>query len=234
MKFFLTNLALFVVLAIVFSSFGACNNASAPTSTGNTTKASSTNTVSPPPASGQSTYPPLISGVANAEMELTDGTKFKAADRKGKVLLLNLWGIWCGPCRAEMPHLVELQEKYKDQGFQVIGLNVGDDEGQPEELDKIKSFGEKNNPQINYELVRAPREMTMQIYRLANFDAVPMSLLIDRDGHLRAVLRGGGNEAIAQIKEMVARTMASSPQNTASETGTQTLSIPGGSSDTKQ
>ncbi len=214
MKFFLTNLVLFIVFSVALSSLSACGGAStnvAVSDGSNTNTNAGTNSKSS--SSESSTYPPLVSGIANAEMELTDGTKVKIADRKGKVLLVNLWGIWCGPCRAEMPHLVGLQEKYRDQGFQVLGLNVGDEDSQPESLDKIKAFGENNKPQINYELVRAPREMSVQIYRLANFDAVPMSLLIDRDGHLRAVLRGGGPEAIRQIKETVARTMGDGPEN---------------------
>ena len=211
MKFFLTNLALFIVFAIVFSSFSACGDTSSNASSGNAT--SSANTKSNSGTSTSSTYPPLASGIATADMELIDGTTAKLADRKGKVVLVNLWGIWCGPCRAEMPHLVELQEKYKDQGFQVIGLNVGDEDQQPEPLENIKSFGEKMK--LNYELVRAPRDMSNQIYRLANFDAVPLSLLIDRDGHLRAVLRGGGPQAINQIKESVERTLNEAPANSA-------------------
>lgn len=229
MKFFLKNLALFVVSAIAFSSFGGCSNTTAPTSGGDT--AVSNANIAPKPSSGDpSTYPPLISGVANADLELTDGTKFKISDRKGKVLLLNLWGIWCGPCRAEMPHLVELQNKYGGQGFQVVGLNVGDEDQQPEDPGKMKAFGENFKPPLNYELVRASRETSVQIYRLANFDAVPMSLLIDRDGRLRAVLKGGGPAAISELKSMVTRTMESSPQNTADNgpagQAPQSLSVP--------
>jgi thiol-disulfide isomerase/thioredoxin len=204
MKFFLTNLALFVVFTIAFSSVNGCKGTTTDTNTGNAATKANTNKAAG--SADPSTYPPLASGIATSDMEFTDGKTGKLADRKGNVVLVNLWGIWCGPCRAEMPHLVELQDKYRDQGFQVIGLNVGDDEGQPESLENIKAFGEK--AKLNYELVRAPREMTSQIYRFANFDAVPLSLLIDRDGHLRAVLRGGGPAAIAQIKESVDRTMA--------------------------
>src|SRR4051812_29932284 len=55
-----------------------------------------------------SVYPPLAAGVADADFELIDGTKFKVADKKGKVVLLTLWGTWCGPCRAEVPTLIAL------------------------------------------------------------------------------------------------------------------------------
>ena len=52
-------------------------------------------------------------------------------------MLLNLWATWCGPCRAEMPALVRMQEKHGPQGFEVIGLNTDE-----EEVGKINSFAE--------------------------------------------------------------------------------------------
>jgi thiol-disulfide isomerase/thioredoxin len=207
MKSIFKHLAVLAAFTIAFSSFDGCKGTS--TVPGNGDSEATTNSNSRPVNSDPSTYPPLATGIANADIEFADGTKGKLADRKGKVVLVNLWGIWCGPCRAEMPHLVVLQEKYRDQGFQVIGLNIGDSDAQPENLDNIKAFGEKNK--LNYELARAPRDMTAQIYRFANFDAVPLSLLIDRDGHVRGVLRGGGPIAIAQIQETVARAMGDTP-----------------------
>jgi thiol-disulfide isomerase/thioredoxin len=203
MKFFLTNLALFVLFAVVFSSWSACGGSAANTATSGNTAAPNANTAAPV---DPSTYPPLVSGIATAEIEFADGTKGTLADRKGKVVLINLWGIWCGPCRAEMPHLVELQDKYRDKGFQVIGLNVGNEDFLPESFENIKAFGEKTK--LNYELARGPRELQSQIYHLAGFDGVPVSLLIDREGRLRAVLRGGGPAVVTQMKESVAKAMA--------------------------
>lgn len=211
MKFFLMNLGLLILFSIVFSSFSACGDTAANTNAAGNTAVSNAST--PAPKVDPSTYPPLISGIANAEMEFADGSKSTLADRKGKVVLVNLWGIWCGPCRAEMPHLVELQDKYRDQGFQVIGLNIGDEDGAPESLDNIRAFGEKTK--LNYELAKAPRDLTNQIYQFTKFEAVPQSLLIDREGRLRATLRGGGPQAIDLIKEYVARAMADAGPNPA-------------------
>src|SRR5260370_22424472 len=70
------------------------------------------------------------------------------ADSHGKVILLNFWATWCGPCRAEIPDLVELQNKYKDR-LQVLGLVVDDDD-----QDAIKEFAKEFG--INYPVAIAP------------------------------------------------------------------------------
>ena len=163
---------------------------------------------SPPKTSDGKTsvYPPLASGLADAELELLDGTKTKISDRKGKVLLLNIWGIWCGPCRAEMPHLVELQQQYGDRGFEIVGLNIGDRDGAPESVAAIKTFAD--SMKLNYTLVRSPGAATQQFYSISKQQVVPQTLLIDREGHLRGVFVGGGARVINSMKENVEKTMS--------------------------
>src|SRR6266550_235979 len=56
---------------------------------------------------------------------LSNNQRMTLANYKGKVVLLDFYATWCGPCRAETPDLVRLQQQYGDQGFQIIGLNVG-------------------------------------------------------------------------------------------------------------
>lgn len=57
---------------------------------------------------------------------LMDGSEFKVENYKGQVLILDFWATWCGPCKMEIPHLIELQEKYRDQGLTVIGITYDD------------------------------------------------------------------------------------------------------------
>src|SRR5215472_16960641 len=77
-----------------------------------------------------------------------DGKPLSLVGAKGKVILLNFWATWCGPCRAETQDLIELQNKYKDS-LQVIGLAVDvDDEAE------VKSFVESSG--INYLVAVAP------------------------------------------------------------------------------
>lgn len=203
MKEVIKTVLVFAALVVAFSSFNGCNkDASSGT---NANAVAGINTNAKAASKTASTYPPLASGIANADMEAMDGSTSKLADRKGKVLLINLWAIWCGPCRAEMPHLVELQNKYRDQGFEVIGVNVGKDPDtdEAESLQAIKEFGEKMK--LNYELARINRATAAQYYKVAQMDGIPISLVVDREGHLRAVLRGGGAQVIADMETSVAR-----------------------------
>ena len=213
MKRIITTLALFIVLTVVFSSFTGCkgtgqvdgNNANAVTANGNTNgPAAPANETS----KSSAVYPPLVAGIADANIELADGTTTKVSDRKGKVILLNLWGIWCGPCRAEMPALVQMQQQYGEKGFEVIGLNIGDADGKPEDMAKIKMFAENFAPKINYTLGRIDRAATNQFYLLTRQEVVPQSILITRDGHLRGVFTGGGSRITDSIRETLEKALA--------------------------
>ena len=55
---------------------------------------------------------------------LMDASAFNVDDYKGRVLVLDFWATWCGPCKMEIPHLIELQEKYRDQGLTIVGITV--------------------------------------------------------------------------------------------------------------
>ena len=197
MKAIIKKLALLTVFAVVFSSLTGCGGSGAVNTAGNTATTK--------PGAKSSDYPPLVASITNANLELIDGTVTKVADRKGKVLLLNLWATWCGPCRAEMPHLVEMQEKYRAQDFQVLGLNVGDEAG-PESTEAINKFAEQMK--LNYELARISEDTTREFYKATNFQAIPISLLVDREGRLRGVFLGGGANVIKKMKEVVAKVVA--------------------------
>jgi peroxiredoxin len=114
---------------------------------------------------------------ANLDFTLKDmnGAEVKLADLKGKVVLLNFWATWCGPCRLEIPWFVELQEKYADQGFRVVGISVDDP---PEALPPFaKRF------KINYPLVvGVDREDVQKAY--GPIFGVPMTFIIGRNGRI--------------------------------------------------
>ena len=102
-----------------------------------------------------------------------DGKQVELASFKGKVLLLNFWATWCGPCKAEIPGFVELQQKYRDQGLTVIGYSVDD------EAPKARAFADEYK--INYPvLLGEGREDIQDAY--GPIWGIPASFLISKDG----------------------------------------------------
>jgi len=127
----------------------------------------------------QDSNQPIIRFVRNPDpapdFKLTglDGKPVTLADSHGKVILLNFWATWCGPCRAEIPDLVELQNKYKDR-LQILGLVVDEDD-----QDAIKEFAEKFG--INYPVAIAGNDIRFQYGGIA---ALPTSFVLDAEGRI--------------------------------------------------
>src|SRR5437016_7272050 len=102
-----------------------------------------------------------------------DGKPVTLADSKGKVILLNFWATWCGPCRAELYDLIDLQAKYKER-FQILSLIVDDDDP-----GTIQAVVEKYG--INYPVALAPNDIRMQYGGIA---ALPTSFLPDTEARI--------------------------------------------------
>ncbi|MGD9564307.1 MAG: redoxin family protein [Pyrinomonadaceae bacterium] len=159
------------------------------------------------PANGageNSPYPKLPSAVATAEIKGLDGSVFTLNDKTGKILLVNLWATWCGPCRFEIPALVRMQEAHGAQGFEVLGLNTDD-----EDLQLINDFSAELK--INYPIAYADTKLQSSMLKVSKFPGIPQSFLIDRDGRLRAVFRGANPADIKKMEEFVAKIVTESP-----------------------
>jgi thiol-disulfide isomerase/thioredoxin len=102
-----------------------------------------------------------------------DGQPLSLADERGKVILLNFWATWCGPCRAEIPDLIELQTRYKDR-LQIIGLTVDEDDA-----GLVKKVVEETG--INYPVAMAPAEVRLKYGGIA---ALPTSFVLDSEGRV--------------------------------------------------
>ena len=109
--------------------------------------------------------------VSSVTMRTLDGRMLSSADWRGKVTIVNFWATWCGPCRAEIPDLVALKEKYRDQ-VQIIGIS--EDEGP---LEAVQRFA--NQYHINYPIVMKTEEIGKAF---PGVYALPTSFVIDRDG----------------------------------------------------
>jgi peroxiredoxin len=114
----------------------------------------------------------------------SDGKVVHLSDYKGKVVVLDFWATWCGPCRIEIPWFTDLQRNHKDKGFEVLGVSM-DDEG----WEVVKPF--LTEVGVNYRVVMG-NDSTAQAY--GGVDALPTTFLIDRDGKIAAVHIGLANK----------------------------------------
>ncbi len=125
-----------------------------------------------------------------------DGERVSLNQYKGKVVLLNFWGTWCGPCRKEIPDFVKLSDKYKKQGLEIVGITLTS--GSPE---KINTFA--GNWGINYALLTDiegnETQMVTALYGKATgkqITGIPTTFLIDRDGYIRQKYVGPRSEEV--------------------------------------
>ena len=115
------------------------------------------------------------SGNLAPDFTVTDinGKKLTLSDYRGKVVLLTFWATWCAPCRAEIPHFVEMQQKYGPQGFQIVGISMDDD------VKPVKAFYQEYK--MNYPVAVGDDKLAESFGGVLG---LPVSFIIDRDGRI--------------------------------------------------
>ncbi len=122
------------------------------------------------------------------------GQKLNLADYKGKVVLLDFWATWCGPCRIEIPAFVELQNRYRDQGFAIIGISL--DDGPEPVRDFYKQF------KMNYPVAMDDQKVSALFGGILG---LPTTFVIGRDGRIYSKHTGAEDPAVfeKEIKELL-------------------------------
>lgn len=121
--------------------------------------------------------------VWNAEIPAVGGGTFHLSDYKDKVIVLDIWATWCGPCRLEIPHLVALNNEYKGKGVEVIGLTT---ENPVSDAEKVSEFAKEFD--INYKLGWANANIALPL--MAGSASIPQTFVIAPGGRIVTKFRG--------------------------------------------
>ena len=186
------RLALTFVALALLAAFGisSCGSSTPKGATGNTSvanpAASSANKPTVTVRQSAPTPPPptepmiLPASLRDATLKDIDGKSLKLSDYSGKVLIVNMWATWCGPCRQETPELVKLHKDYKSRGLEVIGLATQQNDA---DLDAVKDFVKEQK--VDYKVVYDDGSLAVPLVQMTHGRGViPQSFIISRDGHI--------------------------------------------------
>jgi peroxiredoxin len=130
-------------------------------------------------------------------LDNAEGKKISLADFKGKVIILNFWATWCGPCKREIPDFIELQKEYGSKGLQIVGVSV-DQDG----WNVVKPFIAQNG--LNYPVLLYTEDVYnayQQLIPSGEQGAIPCTFIIGKDGAIRQHLVGSADRAT--FEEMI-------------------------------
>lgn len=149
------------------------------------------------PATTSAARTPVRNFPEAPEFELTSisGKKINLKAYRGKVVLLDFWATWCGPCKIEIPGFEQLQDKYGAQGLRIIGVSMDDSPA------RVRQFYQEFH--MNYPVAMSNNKVG-ELY--GGIMALPTSFLIGRDGRIYAKHVGLTGESVfeAEIKELLA------------------------------
>ncbi|HEY2148399.1 MAG TPA: TlpA disulfide reductase family protein, partial [Pirellulales bacterium] len=131
---------------------------------------------------------------------LTDGDRFDASKLEGKVVLVDFWATWCGPCRKELPNVKRNYEKYHARGFEVVGVSLDTD------ADALQAFLAKEQIRwpvlVGNDQTGAGWETPLAIYY--GVQSVPTAILVDQQGKVVS-LNARGDNLIRRLEELLGK-----------------------------
>lgn len=129
-------------------------------------------------------------------LQTVAGEAIAKGDFQGKILVVDVWGTWCPPCRQELPHFIALQEKYGSQGVQIVGLNSENDETVELQTTRVQKAVEEFK--INYPCALIDDAF---LEAIPDFEGFPTTLFIDRQGRVR--LKMVGAQSLSRLETAI-------------------------------
>ncbi len=149
-----------LIFAVIILIFAGCSNSEAQKESKKSSNEKQTETQT-------------IKKMPEFELKNIDGETVSSDDFDNKVLLVDFWATWCPPCRKEIPGFINLYEKYKDKGVEIIGISLDKD------MDKLESFVDENK--INYTVLIGNKEIADAF---GGIQGIPTTFIIDRNGNV--------------------------------------------------
>ncbi len=118
---------------------------------------------------------PILGKAPAWKLKDLQGHEVRAADFKGKIVVIDFWATWCPPCRAEIPGYINLQKKYADKDLVIIGISL-DEDGAAAVAPFAKAQG------VNYQMLLFNDDV---VAAFGGIEGVPTTFLIDREGNIR-------------------------------------------------
>ena len=202
--------SLFTPTRLVFTSLVLSLIALFGVSSCNSTDSSSSATPATKPAPAPATAPrnnvgsglvSLPASVLEAQLRSASGSSIKLADYSGKVLLVNLWATWCGPCRNETPELVKLNKEFQPRGVEIVGLSTENPEASAE---SVKEFVRAYN--VDYRIGWATPEVALTL--MQGRESIPQSFIIGRDGRITKRFIGFSPAILPQLRQALEDALA--------------------------
>lgn len=146
---------------------------------------------------------PPVSGKSLGEMgwQLADGQRNTFSQYNGSVLVLDFYATWCMPCRKSIPELIVLQDRYRSEGLQIVGLNVGG----PNDWPRVPEF--VRELKIQYTLAIPDTDLTG--FLLSDDQQIPQTFVFDRQGRLTKRLIGFTDSDVQILRDAVEATVKS-------------------------
>jgi len=125
-------------------------------------------------------------GLSQVTLKDLSGTPQRLDQWGGKVLVVNFWATWCAPCRTEIPEFIRMQDRYRDQGLQFVGIAI-------DQPDKVARFADE--VRFNYPVLIGEIDAVEFSRKLGNrLGALPFTAIFDRRGNLARTELGGLDE----------------------------------------